>query len=587
MADTSSSVKILQPSSSGEMAETAREPQTGTGPELNGNLIADSKCVDRSQWVASSGAKLSIKTHEQSGTDSDTTLRVTFDSIGNGGLYSKAITASGLKNRKYEVSFKARGSHSGIRLFYQMSSRTADADLKLHPYTNSQITASFTEISDVLELEDADVYTFALRIFVRSSGANRWFEITDVELRDVTDDLAAEDQADTNMSTLRRQPQAASIVEVAPAARPASMQARHWLMLFSFIFAVILPTAISGYYLYGYANDQYASKVGFTVRKEETGSGFEMLGGLTNISGASSSDTDILYHFIQSQELVQAVDTELDLQKLYTKPENDPIFSLKPDATIEELVDYWLRMVRIVYDPGTGLIEVETRSFSAQDSQNIAAAIFRRSSAMINELSAIARADLTRYAKEELDQAVVRLKEARQAMTLFRNETQIVDPGADIQGQMGLLNSLQAQMAETLIEQDLLRETARTNDPRLEQARLKVEVIRKRISEERRKLGVSGEGDTRVFADLVGEYESLLVDREFAEKTYLSALLAYDTAVAEARRQSRYLAAYVRPTLAETPLYPQREILLALTLIILFGIWSIVTLVYYSLKDRR
>lgn len=573
------------------MAETAREPQTGTGQESNGNLIADSKCVDRSQWVASLGAKLSIKTHEQSDTDSDTALRVNFDSKGNGGLYSKAIPAPGQKNRKYEVSFKARGSHSGIRLFYQIASRTADADLEFHPQANSQITASFTEVSDVLELGDIDISTFQLRIIARSSGANRWFEITDVELRDITDDLAAEGQADANMSTLRKQPQAASavasVVEVAPAARPASMQARHWLMLFSFIFAVILPTAISGYYLYGYANDQYASKVGFTVRKEETGSGFEMLGGLTNISGASSSDTDILYHFIQSQELVQAVDTELDLQKLYTKPENDPIFSLKPDATIEELVDYWLRMVRIVYDPGTGLIEVETRSFSAQDSQNIAAAIFRRSSAMINELSAIARADLTRYAKEELDQAVVRLKEARQAMTLFRNETQIVDPGADIQGQMGLLNSLQAQMAETLIEQDLLRETARTNDPRLEQARLKVEVIRKRISEERRKLGVSGEGDTRVFADLVGEYESLLVDREFAEKTYLSALLAYDTAVAEARRQSRYLAAYVRPTLAETPLYPQREILLALTLIILFGIWSIVTLVYYSLKDRR
>ncbi|MCE8509968.1 hypothetical protein KBY28_16070 [Ruegeria pomeroyi] len=379
----------------------------------------------------------------------------------------------------------------------------------------------------------------------------------------------------------------ATVVEVAPAASQAHMRGRHWLLLLSFVLTVLVPTALAGVYLYTFAADQYASKVGFTVRKEESDSALDVLGGLRNISGSSSTDTDVLYEFIQSQELIQSVNADLDLRSLYRKPANDPVFTLQGDASIEDLLDYWHWMVRIVYDPGTGLMEVETRAFDPEDARAIATSIFRHSSSMINELSAIARADLTRYAKEELDLAIVRLKEARRALTLFRNETQIVDPGADIQGQMGLLNSLQAQLAETLIEQDLLRETARTGDPRLEQARLKIDVIEKRIAEERRKLGVSGEGDTRVYADLVGEFESLLVDREFAEKAYISALSAYDTAVAEARRQSRYLAAYVRPTLAETALYPQRGILLALTALILFGIWSILTLVYYSLKDRR
>ena len=54
---------------------------------------------------------------------------------------------------------------------------------------------------------------------------------------------------------------------------------------------------------------------------------------------------------------------------------------------------------------------------------------------------------------------------------------------------MGLLNSLQAQLAETLIELDLLAETARSDDPRVEQAKRKTVVIEKRIAEERRKLG--------------------------------------------------------------------------------------------------
>jgi len=382
-------------------------------------------------------------------------------------------------------------------------------------------------------------------------------------------------------------PAKARVVEGANAAPPASMRTHHWMLLFSFVLFVIAPSLGAGYYLYTYAVDQYASKIGFTVRNEETGSAFELLGGLTNIGGSSSTDTDILYEFIQSQQLVRAVDQELDIKTLYQKPRDDIVFRLKDPATIEDLVDYWARMVRIVYDPGTGLIEVEVRAFDPLDAQRIARDIFERSSTMINGLSAIAREDVTRYAKDELDQAVERLKKARQDLTLFRNETQIVDPGADIQGQMGLLNSLQAQLAETLIEQDMLVDTARDNDPRVELARRKIVVIRNRIEQERRKLGVSGEDSTGAFADLVGKFESLQVDLQFSEEAYVSALAAHDSAAAEARRQSRYLAAYVEPTLAESPLYPKRAILLAVVALILFGVWTILTLVYYSLRDRR
>lgn len=390
-------------------------------------------------------------------------------------------------------------------------------------------------------------------------------------------------------ATPKPAPAQVKVVEVAPAARPARMKTRHWLVTLGFVLFALLPTLGAAYYLYVFAADQYASKVGFTVRREESGSAMELLGGLTQVSGASSSDTDILYEFVQSQELVRAVDASLDLQAIYGKPEQDRIFRLEEGASIEAMLDYWERMVRIQYDPGAGLIEIEVRAFDPQDAQAIAQELFERSSAMINQLSSIARADVTRYAREELDLAVQRLKAARRALTLFRNETQIVDPTADIQGQMGLLNSLQAQLADALIELDLLATTTNQSDPRAVQARRRIEVIEKRIDEERQKLGVSGtagEGGG-AFADLVGQFESLQVDLEFAEKAYLSALSAHDTAVAEARRQSRYLAAYLEPTLAETPRYPQRAILLAVTGLMLMGLWTILVLVYYSLRDRR
>ena len=77
------------------------------------------------------------------------------------------------------------------------------------------------------------------------------------------------------------------------------------------------------------------------------------------------------------------------------------------------------------------------------------------------------------------------------------------------------------------------------------------------------------------------------MDREFAEQSYTAALSAFDGAQAEAQRQSRYLAAYIKPTLAEEAEYPQRAMLLGLTALFLTLLWSILALIYYSLRDRR
>jgi capsular polysaccharide transport system permease protein len=361
------------------------------------------------------------------------------------------------------------------------------------------------------------------------------------------------------------------------------------MVLLSFVALVALPVAAAAVYLWMIAADQYASTVGFSVRKEDVSSPLEILGGITQLSGSSTSDTDILYEYIQSQKMVALLQQRLDLEALWSRPEADPVFAYQPGGTIEDLVKYWSRMVKVYYDTGSGLIEIRVLAFDADDAKRIAESIFSESSDMINQLSAVARADAVRYANEELDQAVERLKQAREAITRFRNENRVVDPTADIETQAGILGTLQAQLAEAQIDLDLLDETTRASDPRITRAERRVRVIEMRIDDERRKRGITGSGDDNqaLFSTLVGEYERLIVDREFAEQTYISALAGRDAALAEARRQSRYLAAHIEPTRAERALYPQRAVLLGLLGLFLFMIWAILVLVSYSLKDRR
>ncbi|MDP5220750.1 sugar transporter [Ruegeria sp. 2205SS24-7] len=381
-------------------------------------------------------------------------------------------------------------------------------------------------------------------------------------------------------------------VTVRPLAQPAAMKQRHWGLMLSFVLIVLLPLVGLTYYLWTQAEDQYSSTTAFTVRSEEGGSASDLLGGFAQFAAGSSTgvDSDILYEFIQSQEIVEAIDARLDLRAHYaTYWPRDWMFSIWPDATLEDLVWFWQRIVRISYDQSTGLIELRVLAFDPDFAQRVAEEIVRESQDMINALSDQAREDAMRYAREDLDETIIQLKAAREALTEFRTRTRIVDPGADIQGRMGVMHNLQQALAEALIAHDLLRGTTLENDPRLTNAQRRIDVIRERIAAERQtfasdstELGAVGED----YPSLIAEYESLSVDRQFAEETYRVALTALDVARDNAARQSRYLATYIKPTFAQSSEFPRRFILLGLAVVFLVMLWSILALIYYSIRDR-
>ncbi len=371
-------------------------------------------------------------------------------------------------------------------------------------------------------------------------------------------------------------------------ARRARLRPRHMALLVSFALCVLVPGAATGWYLWARAADQYASTLGFSVRKETASSAVELLGGFSSLTGSSSADTDILYDYMHSQKLVAEVDADLDLRALWSKPADDPIFAYAAPGSIETLLDHWQRQVRVTYDNSTRLIEIRVLAFDPTDAQSIAAKLFDKSTAMINRLNDAAQADALRFATGERDKAEARLKEARSAMTEFRNRTQSIDPAADMQSQSGLLANLQTQLASALIDSDMLAASTRNADTRGEQAALRIKVIEDRIAAERAKLGLGNSGATsEVFATTVGDYERLSVDREFAETAYRAAQLAYEAAQADARRQTLFLAAHIAPTRAETAQFPQRQVILGTVLMFLVLAWSIAAMIYYSVRDRR
>ena len=226
----------------------------------------------------------------------------------------------------------------------------------------------------------------------------------------MTDNTRAEADASAEPALIRRArrarrdevaepaaPVETTLIKIRPMARPARFRLRHKGLLLTFVIMVLIPPLAALWYLETRAAPQFASSIGFTVRSEELQSATDFLGGVgAALGGGGSKDSDILYEFIRSQELVSTVQGRLDLEALFSRHHvSDPLFGFAPDGTIEDLTDYWQRMVRISYDSGSGLMELRVLAFSPREAQAIAETIFDESSIMINALSAVAREDAT------------------------------------------------------------------------------------------------------------------------------------------------------------------------------------------------
>ena len=362
---------------------------------------------------------------------------------------------------------------------------------------------------------------------------------------------------------------------------------RHGFLILSFLALVVAPLWFTAWYLLNKAADQYHSVVAFTVRSEEVSSPFEMLGALTGAGASSGTDAEILFEYIQSQRMVEKLDADLDLRTIYNRPADDYVFRLGENRSIEDLHWYWEWVVDVAFDNNSGLIEVTSLAFDPDDAYAISSAILHESNALVNRLSSEARADAIRFAQADLDEAEERLRGMRVKMRTFRNENRIIDPEAGVVGLQGLLNSLEEQLAQALVDRNELTSFAAAGDPRITNAERRIQAIREQIDLEKTALANQDDGKGVPLSEIIGQYEELQVDLQFSEDAYTSALVAFEAARTEARRQTRYLAAHIEPTKSQVAQYPRRYLLIAASAAALLILWSVLVLFAYNIRDRQ
>jgi capsular polysaccharide transport system permease protein len=362
---------------------------------------------------------------------------------------------------------------------------------------------------------------------------------------------------------------------------------RHIGLASSFVLLVVLPFLVTAAYMFAVATDQYHSEAAFSVRSEDRSgaSALGVLGAITQIGTGTASDTDILQDFIHSQSLVEAVDADLDLRAIFAKAGNDPVFGFRDDGTVESLLRYWTRMVHVIHDTRAGTISLRTEAFAPADAQAIASSVLAQSGRLVNDLSDRARRDAVRFAEADLADAERGLRALRAQLAQLRDQTRMIDPAADVAGQMGVVGALQAELAGALIARDSLTAYAGPADHRVIKADRRIAAIEDRIAAERSALGAGPDGTNP--SAVMGQYEVILTDIEFAQAAYTQALTNLALARAESRREARYLAVHIEPTLAQSSLYPRRGLLTGLAGLGLLLFWAVLAVAFYNMRDAQ
>ncbi len=403
----------------------------------------------------------------------------------------------------------------------------------------------------------------------------------------------------TGREIARAEPERGALVEPAPAPRPAFFPVEApraaggvvgwtrrvgFVKLLWFVLAVVLPGLALSIYYFGLAADQYVSEFLCVVRPVEdsvtTATG-------TFMTQATSSQTalqsNVVVQYIKSAEIVRLLEQQIGLRKRFSRADADFWTRLDPNASDEELVDYWNGRVEPFYDITTGTVSVTIRAFSPQDAQLIAQHVIQLAGALINDMSQQARRDAVKLDQEEVDDAGKRLQQIRQQILDFRDKQQMIDPKKTAESNLALVSKLREDLA--LAEADLNTYGAAKEAPGAKLLQNRINALKQQIAAASAPV-TGGGGGAKSLSSSVGGFEDLDTQLQIGEKYYDSTLSTLEKAKYDADRTMTYLAVFVEPNLPQSSTYPKRTMSVALTLLAGFGAWIFGIVIAHSVREH-
>jgi len=376
--------------------------------------------------------------------------------------------------------------------------------------------------------------------------------------------------------------------------RSRALKQSPWLVG-SIVAGVLLPTAVAAIFYLFIASDRYVSEARFAVRNNET-QAMDALGMITGMpSSQVVSDSYIVADYVASRDMVQELERRLPFRAIYSKA--DFVSRVSADATLEDLVSYWQGRVDVYYDSTKNTVVVLVEAFTGADADRIAREIVDVVRNLVNDLSAQARRDAVQFAASEVARAELRVRGARGDILQFRVSHNDLDPTQTATSTLGIAAQLEGERSKLLSDLASVSSYLADNAPSVQMLKSRIAALAGEISRIQGQVsagsaprGMAGGGESGAnpdaLASVVGSYQELVLNQEFAETAYTAAMASLDRARGDAARTQNYLAIYGQPNVADEATYPRRWLNIWVVFILASILWAIGMLGALTIRDH-
>lgn len=353
-----------------------------------------------------------------------------------------------------------------------------------------------------------------------------------------------------------------------------------------FTWLVLVPIFMCAFYIFALSANRWESVAKVTIKSagssDVSGIG---LGFLVGANPTVREDAMFLREFIESYDMLDALDKSIGLRSLYAGRPSDPLSSLSKSSTKEEFLDYFRSRVGVVLDESSGVLTITAQGFSPESALKINREILSRSEVFLNDISRKMARDQAAHLQAQLSLTMESLNSAKAAVLKFQAKTKYLDPLKSSEAGAKLIGELTAQLSSSEAELGSMLSYMQEKAPQVVALRQKISALRAQVAKE--SSVVAGSSPGRSLNALASEFDSVRLQAELAHEIYKANLLQLERNKMDEVRKFKNLVVISSPHLPEESTVPNRPYLFLLWSLVILAIYFVGHMVWQSIEEHR
>lgn len=351
--------------------------------------------------------------------------------------------------------------------------------------------------------------------------------------------------------------------------------------------AAFVASVLAALYWGIVASDRYISEAHVIIQRTDLAGGqtMDFSGLLGNVTGGNLSDQLLLRDHLRSVDMLLKLDERLNLRAHYSDWRRDPLSRLWfEDTPLEYFHRHYLKRVSVELDSYSGVLIIRAQAYDPDTTHAIAALLVEAGEDYMNAMAHRLAGEQVAFLEQQVDSLSERVMHTRQVLLEFQNHKGMVSPQDAAENLVGIVNRLEAQLAELQTRRSAMAGYLMPNSPNLVEVDMQISAIKNQLTRQNARLAAP---EGTALNKTVEEYQRLQLDAEFAQDVYKTALVALEKGRVEATRTLKKVSVLQHPTMPQYPLQPRRMYNTIVFMLVALLIAGVVHLVAAIIRDHK